>query len=72
MIAALIVVRRAASGCKSSRKVYARFCERLGVQFPGPTRRPVGDHSPYADLGVGLVALQGRWQCAFWSKHFLS
>jgi hypothetical protein len=22
-----------------NREVYARFCERLGVQFPGPTRR---------------------------------
>src|ERR1700688_4851647 len=23
-----------------SREAYVRFCERLGVQFPGPTRRP--------------------------------
>jgi hypothetical protein len=23
-----------------NREVYARFCERLGVKFPGPTRRP--------------------------------
>ena len=22
-----------------SREAYVRFCERLGVQFPGPTRR---------------------------------
>ena len=22
-----------------NREVYARFCERLGVKFPGPTRR---------------------------------
>jgi hypothetical protein len=25
-----------------SREVYVRFCERLGVQFPGPTRPKVG------------------------------
>ena len=25
-----------------SREAYVRFCERLGVQFPGPTRRPRG------------------------------
>ena len=24
-----------------NREVYARFCERLGVQFPGPTRRRI-------------------------------
>ena len=25
---------------RMNREVHVRFCERLGVQFPGPTRRP--------------------------------
>jgi hypothetical protein len=33
-----------------SREAYVRFCERPGVQLPGPTRPRVGDHSPYADF----------------------
>ena len=28
---------------------HARFCERLGVQFPGPTRRLRGNSYPYRD-----------------------
>ena len=32
-----------------SREAYVRSCERLGVQFPGPTRRSAGDRRPYAD-----------------------
>ena len=39
-----------------SREAYVRFCERLGVKSPGPTRRretgrlPVGsDHAPFLD-----------------------
>ena len=35
-----------------SSEVKVRFSERLGVQFPRPTRRSVGDHSPYADMPV--------------------
>src|ERR1700747_1630293 len=31
-------------------------CERLGAKFPGPTRRRVGDHSPYADLFLTIYA----------------
>jgi hypothetical protein len=33
-----------------SRETYVRFCERPGVQLPGPTRRRRGDPSPYADF----------------------
>ena len=33
-----------------SRETYVRFCERPGVQFPGPTRRSAGNRCPYADL----------------------
>jgi hypothetical protein len=41
-----------------SDEVYVRFCERLGVQFPGPTRRRRGDPSPYADCqGVAVTAV---------------
>jgi hypothetical protein len=29
-----------------SREVYVRFCERLGVQFPGPTRPEAGEVEP--------------------------
>ncbi len=32
-----------------SREAYVRFCERPGVQSPGPTRRRAGDCSPYPD-----------------------
>jgi hypothetical protein len=37
---------------RMNREIHVRICERLGVQFPGPTRRRVGDHSPYADLNL--------------------
>jgi hypothetical protein len=33
-----------------SREAYVRICERLGVQFPGATRRSAGNRRPYADL----------------------
>jgi hypothetical protein len=33
-----------------SRETYVRFCERPGVQIPGPTRRSAGNRCPYADL----------------------
>ena len=45
--------RRQPSGgdtSRISREAYVRICERLGVRFPGPTRRSVGDRRPYADL----------------------
>ena len=46
-----------------SREAYVRFCERPGVQSPGPTRRRVGDHSPYADFfSLGMLGSQ-RWSC---------
>ena len=32
-----------------NREVYARFCERLGVKFPGPTRRALDNRYPYRD-----------------------
>ena len=28
---------------------HARFCERLGVKFPGATRRRMGNRRPYRD-----------------------
>ena len=34
---------------RMNREIHVRICERLGVQFPGPTRRRAGDRSPYAD-----------------------
>jgi hypothetical protein len=47
-----------------SREAYVRFCERLGVKFPGPTRRRVSsvlqlrDWKVYVNLQSGLGALQ--------------
>ena len=45
---------------RMNREVQVRICERLGVKFPGPTRRrgatpradsaEAGDRRPYADL----------------------
>jgi len=35
-----------------SREAYVRFCERPGVQFPGPTRRRTGNRPPYADSNL--------------------
>ena len=32
-----------------SREAYVRSCERLGVKFPGPTRRGSREASPYPD-----------------------
>jgi hypothetical protein len=40
-----------------SREAYVRLCERLGVKFPGATRRSAGDRRPYADL----VAFSDKW-----------
>jgi|ERR1017187_1545932 hypothetical protein len=38
-----------------SRETYVRFCERPEVKFLGPTRRRIGDRSPYADCaGISL------------------
>src|SRR5439155_26875427 len=34
---------------RMNREIHVRLCERLGVKFPGPTRRRAGDRSPYAD-----------------------
>ena len=34
---------------RMNREIHVRICERLGVQFPGPTRRSAGDRGPYAD-----------------------
>jgi hypothetical protein len=39
-----------------NREIHVRLCERLGAKFPGPTRRRVGDHSPYADCPVAKAA----------------
>ena len=35
---------------RMTRGCHVRFCERLGVQFPGPTRRRRGNSPPYADF----------------------
>ena len=35
---------------RMNREIHVRICERLGVQFPGPTRRSADDCVPYADL----------------------
>ncbi len=32
-------------GSRMSREVHVRFCERLGVQFPGPTLRVLQKHT---------------------------
>ena len=41
-----------------SREAYVRFCERLGVKFPGATRRSEGDRRPYADQWALSVAIR--------------
>src|SRR5215469_8861087 len=35
---------------RMNREIHVRICERLGVRFPGPTRRSAGNCGPYADL----------------------
>ena len=37
---------------RMNREIHVRICERLGVQFPGPTRRRRGDPLPYADCDL--------------------
>ena len=46
-----------------SREAYVRFCERLGVKFPGPTRQnqsppysALRQLSPAADIALGDAA----------------
>lgn len=43
-----------------NREIYARFCERLGVQFPGPTRRRAqpGNRHPYRDRYCNAVGVR--------------
>jgi hypothetical protein len=48
-----------------SREAYVRFCERLGVKFPGPTRRPCGGkgapgHGHVRGKYGGDIALHNR------------
>src|ERR1039458_54615 len=55
-----------------NREIYARFCERLGVKFPGPTRR-------YRATGIPTATGQRRFvrglfpECQtarqLWRKH---
>src|SRR4029077_9907115 len=42
---------------RMNREVQVRFCEGLGVKFPGPTRheRRIALHSPRADIGADIV-----------------
>ena len=35
---------------------HARFCERLGVKFPGPTRRPMGEIGKGAGMDLAILA----------------
>src|SRR5271157_2669987 len=39
-----------------NREIYARFCERLGVKFPGPTRRQWATTVPTATASPNLGA----------------
>jgi hypothetical protein len=43
-----------------SREAYVRSCERLGVQFPGPTRRRSREASPYPDCAEHVRQLEGE------------
>jgi hypothetical protein len=49
--------RQPSLGCTSrvNREVYARFCERLGVKFPGPTRQPAVRNFRGGDGNVGII-----------------
>ena len=40
-----------------NREVYARFCERLGVQLPGPTRRCRATGIPTATGGLSRALI---------------
>ena len=45
-----------------SREAYVRFCERLRVQFPGPTRRFECEGRVYRSLSAAVrVAVGTRW-----------
>jgi hypothetical protein len=55
-----------------SQEAYVRFCERLGVQLPGPTRRSAGDRRPYADLARHPPAMGGRCSSVLVRQDLLS
>jgi hypothetical protein len=40
---------------------HARFCERLGVKFPGATRRAMGNRRSYHDRPMGGRPLGPAW-----------
>ena len=46
-----------------NREIYARFCERLGVKFPGPTRRRSATSVPTATPPPLTLSssLRGTW-----------
>jgi hypothetical protein len=49
-----------------NREIHVRLCERLGAKFSGPTRRRVGDHSPYADSAkISVVEEQNQGHGAY-------
>src|SRR5215831_15162026 len=54
----LMINGRRQSSCdgtsRMNREVHVRFCERLGVQFPGPTRRAIYLLVACSRLGVGI------------------
>jgi hypothetical protein len=43
-----------------SREAYVRICGRLGVKFPGATRRSAGDRRPYAECAEHVRQLEGE------------
>jgi hypothetical protein len=58
---------------------HARFCERLGVKFPRPTRRAIGDGRPYrvrnASAGPAVdtrgTGFSGRRHSSLWRHRSL-
>jgi len=48
-----------------NREVYARFCERLGVKFPGPTRRVRGKYYQRYREGTNIVLLDSDVAAVF-------
>jgi hypothetical protein len=64
-----------ANGSRVNREVYARFCERLRVQFPGPTHHRDGWAIWYKRLEVGTFqfpfAATGRKELAAWELAVL-
>jgi hypothetical protein len=54
-----------------NREVYARFCERRGVKFPGPTRRRSVMGRPYRDRRGRMGDATDDFGAAGCDLHFL-